>query len=119
MANDGRFEYIPVEDFLLLELAFLSIAHKVTQSLSLSITNLAVGNVSASWAEVQEHRQLSNVAIDYALLIDVSASMSDILRPQCFEGHELRMVRGEYREHQWFCDVCGRVGPTMVRFFLS
>src|SRR5436305_6073450 len=119
MASAGRFDYVPVEDFHLLELAFLTIAHKVTKSLSLSVNNISIGDISASWAEVQQHRQLSNVAIDYALLIDVSASMNDMLRPQCFAGHDLRMVNGEYRSTgQWFCDVCGKDGPSLVSFFL-
>jgi hypothetical protein len=120
MASAGGFDYIPVEDFLLLEFAFLTIAHKITKSLSLSIGNISVGDISASWAEVQQHRQLSNVAIDYALMVDVSSSMNDMLRPQCFEGHDLRMVNGEYREGQWFCDVCGKDGPSLVsNFFLK
>ena len=119
MASAGYFDYIPVDDFLLLEFAFLTIAYKVTKSLSLSVNNLSIGDVSATWAEVQQHRQLSNVAIDYALLVDVSASMNDMLRPQCFEGHDLRMVKGEYRESQWFCDVCGKDGPSMVSLFPS
>ncbi|CAG8654705.1 11349_t:CDS:2 [Funneliformis caledonium] len=112
MARVGYFDYIPVDDFLLLELAFLNIAYKVTKSLSLSLNNLAIGDISATWAEVQQHRQLSNVAIDYALLVDVSSSMNDMLRPQCFAGHDLRMVNGEYRENLWFCDVCGKDGPS-------
>jgi hypothetical protein len=76
MASIGKFFYIPVKDFFLLELIFLTIANKITTSLSLSLGNVTVGDQSASWAEVQRHRNLSEVAIDYALLIDVSASMS-------------------------------------------
>src|SRR5688572_20135065 len=117
MANAGHFEYVPVDDFLLLELAFLTIAHKVTRSLSLSVRNISIGDVSATWTKVQQHRQLSNVAIDYALLVDVSSSMNDMLRPQCFAGHDLRMINGQYRENRWFCDICGRDGPSLVSFF--
>jgi len=77
MAKAGNFDYIPAKNFPLLEIIFLSLAHKVTTSLSLSVGNIAIGNVSASWAEIQRSRQLSSVAIDYALLIDISASMGD------------------------------------------
>ncbi|PKY14500.1 hypothetical protein RhiirB3_519664 [Rhizophagus irregularis] len=76
MASAGNFIYIHAKDFFLLELIFLKIANKITTSLSLSLGNLTVGDHSASWAEVQRHRNLSKVAIDYALLIDVSASMN-------------------------------------------
>src|ERR1043166_921906 len=116
MADAGKFDYVPVKDFLLLELAFLTIATKVTKSLSLAVSNISIGDVSATWAEVQQHRQLSNVAIDYALMVDVSSSMNDMLRPQCFAGHDLRMLNGEYRENQnqWFCDICGKDGLSLV-----
>jgi len=111
MADVGRFDYIHVKDFLLLEVALITLAHKVTTSLSLSVNALSVGNVSASWAEIQQHRKLSNVAIDYALLIDMSTSMNEISsRAQCFEGHELR----KYRLGEWICDVCGKNGPTTM-----
>ncbi|RGB41149.1 TLD-domain-containing protein [Rhizophagus diaphanus] len=76
MASAGKFIYIHAKDFFLLELIFLKIANKITTSLSLSLGNLTVGDHSASWAEVQRHRNLSKVAMDYALLIDVSASMN-------------------------------------------
>ena len=115
MANVGRFDYIHVKDFLLLEVALITLAHKVTTSLSLSVNALSVGNVSASWAKIQEHRKLSNVAIDYGLLIDMSASMNEISsRAQCFEGHDLR----KYRLGPWICDVCGKNGPTEVGFLM-
>jgi len=114
MANIGSFDYIHVKDFLLLEVALITLAHKVTTSLSLSVNALSVGNVSASWAEIQQHRRLSNVAIDYGLLIDLSTSMNEISsRAQCFKGHELR----KYRLGQWFCDVCGKNSSTTVGFF--
>lgn len=77
MSDAGGFDYIPVKEFALLELIFLTLAHKVTTSLSLSLGSLSIGNTTASWAGIQRERELSNVAIDYALVIDVSASMSD------------------------------------------
>ncbi|RGB34715.1 hypothetical protein C1646_668313 [Rhizophagus diaphanus] len=114
MASIGNFIYFPVKEFYLLELVFLTIAHKITTSLSLSVGNLSVGNYSASWAEVQRHRNLCQVAIDYALLIDVSASMNSIIRPpppQCFEGHDLKK---KYHRGDWYCDVCGKDSNSTV-----
>ncbi|RIA96760.1 hypothetical protein C1645_814955 [Glomus cerebriforme] len=112
MSTAGNFIYFPVKDFYLLELVFLTIAHKITTSLSLSLGNLSVGNYSASWAEIQRHRNLSQVAIDYALLIDVSGSMNSIISPpppQCFAGHDLKKKQ---RRDEWWCDVCGKDGLT-------
>ncbi|CAG8516800.1 22016_t:CDS:2 [Gigaspora margarita] len=112
MADAGNFIYFPVKDFFLLELVFMTIAHKITTSLSLSLGSLSVGEYSASWAEVQRHRNLSQVAIDYALLIDVSSSMNSIIRPpapQCFAGHDLKQ---KYQKGEWWCDVCGKDGLT-------
>ncbi|CAB4396142.1 unnamed protein product [Rhizophagus irregularis] len=114
MASIGNFIYFPVKDFYLLELVFLTIAHEITTSLSLSVGNISVGNYSASWAEVQRHRNLCQVAIDYALLIDVSASMNSVIRPpppQCFEGHDLKK---KYYEGCWYCDVCGKDSNSTV-----
>ncbi|CAG8677499.1 35_t:CDS:2, partial [Ambispora leptoticha] len=112
MANEGKFTYVPVKDFYLLEFVFMTLALQVTNSISVSLNSLAINNVSATWAQVQQHRQLSNVALDYALLIDVSASMSDRIRgpppPKCFEGHDLK----EAYLRDWYCDVCGINGKT-------
>jgi hypothetical protein len=119
MARIGNFIYFPVKDFYLLELVFLTIAHKVTTSLSLSVGNLTVGNASASWAEVQRRRNLCQVAIDYGLLIDVSASMNSVISPpppQCFEGHDLKKKQ---HKGNWFCDVCGKDSNTTVTFLKS
>ncbi|CAJ0746173.1 5199_t:CDS:2 [Entrophospora sp. SA101] len=113
IASSGKFTYIPVKDFYLLEFAFLTIAMEITTSNVLSIKQLSVSNVSATWAEVQQRRELSDVAIDYTLLIDVSASMTLTLQdplPLCFAGHELK----ESGIRQWFCDVCGKNGTTLV-----
>ncbi|CAG8447587.1 8040_t:CDS:2 [Ambispora gerdemannii] len=112
MSRVGKFTYIPVKDFYLLELAFLTIALEITTSHVLSINQFSINNVSASWAEVQQRRELSDVAIDYTLLIDVSGSMTLTLRdplPLCFAGHELKESN---RARQWFCDVCGKEGTT-------
>nr|CAG8562387.1 14909_t:CDS:2 [Entrophospora candida] len=112
IASSGKFTYIPVKDFYLLEFAFLTIAMEITTSNVLSIKQLSVSNVSATWAEVQQRRELSDVAIDYTLLIDVSASMTLTLQdplPLCFAGHELK----ESGIRQWFCDVCGKNGTTL------
>lgn len=107
MAEDGNFTYVPVKDFYLLEFVFLTLALKVTNSLSLSVNQLAVNNVTATWAEVRQQRHLSNVALDYALLIDISYSMSDRITgpaPKCFAGHDLKK---EYLL-EWNCDICGK-----------
>jgi hypothetical protein len=80
MASIGNFTYFHIRDFFLLKFIFLTIANKITTSLSLSVGNLTFGDHSASWAEVQRRRSLSEVAIDYALLIDVSISMNDRVR---------------------------------------
>ncbi|CAJ0762357.1 2972_t:CDS:2, partial [Entrophospora sp. SA101] len=112
IASSGKFTYIPVKDFYLLEFAFLTIAMEITTSNVLSIKQLSVSNVSATWAEVQQRRELSDVAIDYTLLIDVSGSMTLTLQdplPLCFAGHELK----ESGIRQWFCDVCGKNGTTL------
>ncbi|CAG8505445.1 3073_t:CDS:2 [Diversispora eburnea] len=112
MAKKGNFTYVPVKDFYLLEFVFMTLALKVTNSLSLSVNSLAVNNVSATWAEVQQHRRLSNVAIDYALLIDISYSMNDRIRgpppPKCFAGHDLK----EAYSRDWYCDICGKEGQS-------
>ena len=52
MANTGKFNYVPVKDFLLLELAFLTIATKDTKSFSLAFSNISISDVFATWAEV-------------------------------------------------------------------
>lgn len=108
MSRTGKFDFISINNILLLESAFLTIAHKVAKSFSGNITT----DDDASWARVQRSRQRSNVVIDYVLLIDVSASMNDVLRPQCFAGHDLRMANEEYR--RWLCDVCGKYRSNMV-----
>ncbi|CAG8762311.1 1106_t:CDS:2, partial [Acaulospora morrowiae] len=113
MATTGNFIYIPVKEFYLLEFAFLTLAYQVTTSLSLSLGSLSVGNLSASWAEVQRHRELSKVAIDYALLIDVSASMNSKISPpppQCFAGHDMKSK--SYGD--WWCGVCGKDGKVSL-----
>ncbi|CAG8773344.1 3666_t:CDS:2 [Gigaspora margarita] len=112
MADIGNFIYIPVKDFYVLEFAFLMIAYKITTSRTLSLTSLSIGDVSASWAEIRSQRELSNVAIDYALLIDVSGSMNvNILppAPKCFVGHDLKE---KFHIGNWWCDVCGEDGKT-------
>ncbi|CAG8645733.1 13877_t:CDS:2 [Cetraspora pellucida] len=112
MAEIGNFIYIPVKDFYVLEFAFLMIAYKVTTSKSLSLMNLSIGDISTSWAEIRNHRELSNVAIDYALLIDVSGSMNvNILPPlpKCFAGHDLKE---KFHIGNWWCDVCGEDGQA-------
>ncbi|CAG8596045.1 9746_t:CDS:1, partial [Scutellospora calospora] len=55
----------------------------------------------------RSQRGLNKVAIDYALVIDVSASMNAKIRPplpKCFAGHDLKE---KYRSEGWWCDVCG------------
>ncbi len=118
MADKGNFTYIPVKYFSLLEYAFLTLAYEVSTSISLSVNKLSVGNVSASWTEVQRNRELSRVAIDYALLIDVSGSMNVNIPPpppKCFSGHDLE--RGN-RQGDWWCDICGKDGQTLVSVYI-
>ena len=72
LADNGGFNAITIEAFPLLEAIFLEIALNV--STTLTRTQINVGNLS--WEEVSRVRQLSNVPIDYAFLIDRSGSMS-------------------------------------------
>ncbi|CAG8584423.1 173_t:CDS:2 [Acaulospora morrowiae] len=114
MASKGNFIYIPVKYFSLLEYAFLTLAYQVSTSLSLSVSELSVGNISATWTEVQRNRELSRVAIDYALLIDVSGSMNVNTPPpppKCFAGHDLEEER---HGGDWWCDICGEDGETTI-----
>ncbi|RHZ89845.1 hypothetical protein Glove_9g152 [Diversispora epigaea] len=114
MAERGNFTYIPVKDFYLLEYAFMLLALKVTNSLNVSIRDFSINDASVTWAEVQKQRQISQVAIDYALLIDVSGSMSDRIYgpppPKCFAGHDLK----EKHLYNWYCDVCGENGQSSI-----
>ena len=99
---------IRVKNLFLLELALLSIATKIIKAFS---GNSAIGT-SASWPEIQQR----NDGIDYVLMVRISSAMYDILRPQCFEGHDLTMVDHKSR---WFCNVCGINSSSMVSFFFN
>jgi hypothetical protein len=113
MASKGKFTYIPVKDFYLLEYIFILLALKVTESVNVATTAVSIDNMTVGWAQVQRQRKLSQVAIDYALLIDISASMSDKISgpppPKCFAGHDLKQAYSR----NWYCDVCGKDGSSV------
>lgn len=69
----GNFPAMTIGGFPLLELLFLDIAIQVTSALYGQ--RIQVGRMS--WEEVAQVRSLSRVAIDYAFLLDRSASMSE------------------------------------------
>ena len=73
LGNHGNFLAITIEAFPLLEMVFLEIALKVTTQIAGYQVN--VGNLS--WGEIARIRQVSQVAFDYAFLIDRSGSMSE------------------------------------------
>ncbi|CAG8585945.1 12858_t:CDS:2 [Acaulospora morrowiae] len=113
-AEKGGFTYIPVKDFHLLEYVFILLALKITNSFNVSTGEISFDDVTLGWAQVQRQRQLRPVAIDYALLIDVSGSMSDrIYGPppaKCFAGHDLKTAYS----YNWYCDICGKDGDSSV-----
>lgn len=73
LGNYGNFLAITIEAFPLLEMVFLEIALQVTTQIAGYQVN--VGNLS--WGEIARIRQVSQVAFDYAFLIDRSGSMGE------------------------------------------
>lgn len=73
MGNYGEFLAITIGAFPLLERVFLEIAVKVSTQLAGYQVN--IGNLS--WGEVARVREVTQVAFDYAFLIDRSGSMTE------------------------------------------
>ena len=113
MANNGNLNTSMLNIFFCLRLAFLAIAAKATKSLSFSVSDNSIGNVSATWTEVQQLRLISDVTIDYAWYITIHECHVMIL---IFAGYDLSMVSGDIVKATGFCDACGEYGPSMVKF---
>ncbi len=73
IGNHGNFLAITIDAYSLLELVFLEIALQVTTH----IAGYQVNIENLSWEDVSRLRQVSQVAFDYAFLIDRSGSMSE------------------------------------------
>jgi hypothetical protein len=73
MGDQGNFPAITIGAFPLLERLFLRIALQVTTEIE--GIQIDIGNLT--WREVSQIRRVSQVAFDYAFLIDRSGSMSD------------------------------------------
>ncbi len=73
MGNYGNFLAITIEAFPLLEMVFLEIAVEV----STRIAGYQVSAGNLTWGEVARIREVTQVAFDYAFLIDRSGSMNE------------------------------------------
>lgn len=73
MGDYGEFPAIAIESFPLLELVFLEIALQVSEQ----VVGARVDAGSMSWDEVARIYRISPTPLDYAFLIDRSASMNE------------------------------------------
>jgi len=73
LGNYGNFLAITIEAFPLLEMVFLQIAVEV----STRIAGYSVNAGNLTWGEVARIREVTQVAFDYAFLIDRSGSMTE------------------------------------------